>query len=63
MIPQNVKNLMQKLVDNNFQAYIIGGAVRDYILGQTPEDWDIFTDATGVLTEEQQIFFSKYKML
>jgi tRNA nucleotidyltransferase (CCA-adding enzyme) len=31
---------------NNYQAFIVGGCVRDLILGQTPKDWDITTDAS-----------------
>jgi tRNA nucleotidyltransferase (CCA-adding enzyme) len=31
---------------NNYQAFIVGGCVRDLILGQKPKDWDITTDAS-----------------
>ena len=34
------------LRDNGFSAYIVGGAVRDLIVGKTPKDFDITTDAT-----------------
>jgi len=47
MIPDNVKSIMQELLINNKEAYIIGGAVRDTILGIPPKDYDIFTNATG----------------
>jgi tRNA nucleotidyltransferase (CCA-adding enzyme) len=47
MIPDNVKTIMQSLIDNGFDAYIIGGAVRDVMMGVVPSDWDIFTDASG----------------
>ena len=46
-IPSKVKKIMQLLLDNSFDAYIVGGAVRDYILGVKPHDYDIFTNATG----------------
>jgi tRNA nucleotidyltransferase (CCA-adding enzyme) len=46
-IPKNIKDIMQKLIDNKFDAYIIGGAVRDNIMGRVPHDYDIFTNATG----------------
>ena len=38
---------MQKLIDAGFEAYIIGGANRDEILRITPQDYDIFSDASG----------------
>jgi tRNA nucleotidyltransferase (CCA-adding enzyme) len=34
------------LNQNNYQAFIVGGCVRDLLLGQTPKDWDITTDAS-----------------
>ena len=46
-IPNNIKEIMQTLLDNNFEAYIIGGAIRDYMKGEIPHDYDIFTNATG----------------
>lgn len=38
---------MQKLLDNNFKVYIIGGAVRDHYKNIEPHDYDLFTNATG----------------
>lgn len=38
--------VVSKLRDNGFDAYIVGGAVRDLIIGKTPKDFDIVTDAT-----------------
>lgn len=46
-LPQNVKQIMQTLINNGFEAYVIGGAVRDYILGIDPKDYDVFTSAKG----------------
>jgi len=46
-IPENIKEKMQKLIDNKFEVYVVGGAVRDSILGEEPHDWDLFTNATG----------------
>ena len=34
------------LKDANFEAYIVGGAVRDLLLGLRPKDFDVATDAT-----------------
>jgi len=47
IIPDNVKEIMQKLLDNNFGSYIIGGFCRDILLGNDPKDIDIFTNASG----------------
>lgn len=42
-----IKNIMQKLLDNGFEAYIIGGAVRDGYFLLDAHDYDIFTNASG----------------
>lgn len=44
-IPQEVKQILKKLAVNNFEAYIVGGCVRDLLLGKIPDDWDITTNA------------------
>ena len=44
MIPEKIKKLMQKLLDNKFEAYIIGGAVRDVMFYKELHDYDIFTN-------------------
>lgn len=38
--------VIRRLKDSGFSAYIVGGAVRDLILGNNPKDFDITTDAT-----------------
>ncbi len=45
-LPINVSQFMQKFIDANFQIYIVGGAVRDLLLGKNNFDWDFTTDAT-----------------
>ena len=47
IIPENVKEKMITLIKHNYDAYIIGGAVRDIILNKKPHDYDINTNATG----------------
>ncbi len=42
-IPQNIKKIITALEENGFEAYIVGGAVRDALLGLTPQDYDITT--------------------
>jgi len=37
---------MSRLRGNGYQAYLVGGAVRDLLLGQHPKDFDVATDAT-----------------
>lgn len=44
-MPEKVEYIIQKLQDNGYEAYIVGGCVRDSILGRTPGDWDITTSA------------------
>ena len=44
-IPEKVQYIIDTLVDHGFEAYAVGGCVRDMILGKNPEDWDITTSA------------------
>ncbi len=44
-IPSFVSYVTQTLQDNGFEAYLVGGCVRDLLLGKTPKDWDITTNA------------------
>ncbi|WPX07856.1 CCA tRNA nucleotidyltransferase [Anaerocellum danielii] len=37
--------VIKKLNQHNFKAYLVGGCLRDYLLGSTPQDFDIATDA------------------
>ena len=53
-IPENVYMLLEKLHAAGFRADIVGGCVRDVLLGLTPNDFDITTSATP--SEMQQIF-------
>jgi len=46
-IPANVISIMRKLERRGYEAYIVGGAVRDFLFGLEPSDYDIFTNATG----------------
>ncbi|MBQ0146678.1 MAG: polynucleotide adenylyltransferase, partial [Lachnospiraceae bacterium] len=45
IIPKEAENITRLLRDNTHDAYIVGGCVRDALLGRTPNDWDITTDA------------------
>lgn len=44
-IPKEVKTALNILNKNGFEAYIVGGCVRDSLLGVVPNDWDITTSA------------------
>ncbi len=44
-LPNNVSLILSKLNENGFEANIVGGCVRDILLGKEPHDWDICTDA------------------
>lgn len=41
----SAKIVMQTLLNNGYEAYLVGGAVRDKIMGITPKDYDIATNA------------------
>jgi poly(A) polymerase/tRNA nucleotidyltransferase (CCA-adding enzyme) len=44
-IPSEVKNITETLEKQGFEAYLVGGCVRDLLMGRTPKDWDITTNA------------------
>ncbi len=44
-IPHTVLNISRKLMKNGYQAFIVGGAIRDSLLGCPAKDWDVATDA------------------
>ena len=39
-------SVVERLCDNGYSAFIVGGAVRDLLLGKRPKDFDVATDAT-----------------
>ena len=44
-IPDEVLDVAKKLKENGYQAYLVGGCVRDILLDKKPKDWDITTNA------------------
>ncbi len=44
-IPPQAQYIIETLNSHGFQAYVVGGCVRDSLLGKNPEDWDITTSA------------------
>lgn len=45
-IPSDVRVVLDRLMDAGFDAVVVGGCVRDTLLGKTPDDWDVATKAT-----------------
>lgn len=50
-LPSNVKKIIETLENAGFEAYAVGGCVRDSLLGRTPNDWDITTSANPYETK------------
>lgn len=44
-IPKNAETILHILEKAGYEAYVVGGCVRDSILGRSPDDWDITTSA------------------
>lgn len=44
-LPSSVEYVLFKLKENGYQAYVVGGAVRDFLMGKTPYDYDLTSDA------------------
>lgn len=59
-LPPKVKYIIDKIYENDYEAYIVGGCVRDSILGLTPNDYDITTNATP---DEIKSIFNEFKCI
>ncbi len=44
-IPEKAEEILRRLHEAGYEAYVVGGCVRDSLLGRTPGDWDITTSA------------------
>lgn len=44
-IPEDIEKIKDIFVSNGHKLYVVGGAVRDALLGRTPKDFDLATDA------------------
>lgn len=51
-IPNNVNHIMNKLAESGYKVYVVGGCVRDSLLGLEPKDWDLTTAATSEQIKE-----------
>lgn len=45
-IPRKIISIIETIENEGFSAYLVGGSVRDLILGTQPKDWDIATNGT-----------------
>ena len=59
-LPTDVSFILDTYKKNGFSAYVVGGCVRDALLGKTPTDWDICTDALPLETIK---IFSGFKII
>lgn len=51
-IPNDIREIKDVFVKNGFKLFVVGGAVRDALLGKTPKDYDLATDATPDQVEQ-----------
>ncbi|GFI26493.1 CCA-adding enzyme [Lachnospiraceae bacterium] len=46
ILPENVSRIIDTLMRAGYEAYAVGGCIRDSLLGREPKDWDITTSAS-----------------
>ena len=46
-LPKEIAHMIKIIEDAGFEAYAVGGCVRDSVLGRRPEDWDLTSNASG----------------
>ncbi len=59
-LPKKVKYIIDKIYEYGYEAFIVGGCVRDHILGIIPHDYDITTSAKPEIIME---IFKEYKFI
>lgn len=59
-LPMNVKIVLEALHNNGHLAYVVGGCVRDFLLGKEPKDYDV---ATSALPEQIMDVFKGYEVI
>ena len=52
ILPSKVKFIIDTIQQAGYEAYAVGGCVRDSILGRVPDDWDITTSATPIQVKQ-----------
>lgn len=63
-IPSNVQFIIDTFYKNNYEAFMVGGCVRDSLLGLMPKDYDITTSALPSITQSllKKLFQREYSM-
>lgn len=56
LLPADVRSALARFRQAGFEAYVVGGCVRDLLLGATPQDWDV---ATNARPQEMMRLFSR----
>jgi len=59
-IPSYIKNIISALAKDGFEAYVVGGCVRDALLGKVANDWDVCTSAKP---EEVKLSLSDFEVI
>jgi len=60
-LPEDLNKLKKYFDDNDFELFVVGGAVRDMILGKNPKDIDLVSDATP--DDVKRILPKEYKII
>lgn len=60
ILPENVAHIITLLENAGYEAYVVGGCVRDSVMGFIPHDWDI---ATSAKPDEVTKIFADYKVI
>lgn len=59
-MPSSVEFILEELEKNGYPTYIVGGCVRDSLMGEEPHDWDI---CTAALPEETKEIFKQFPII
>lgn len=59
-LPEYARIVLERLERYGYEAYVVGGCVRDSLMGRTPKDWDVCTNA---LPEEVLRVFRKFNVI
>jgi tRNA nucleotidyltransferase (CCA-adding enzyme) len=51
-IPKDAAYILDLLKQHNYEAFVVGGCVRDSVINRSPQDWDIATSATPQMVKE-----------